>query len=62
MEKSRVKEFEVESQKALSLAFMMCEDALSCCTDKLYTDSLCAGALSLQEAVKMFVALIRDNE
>lgn len=62
MEKTWVKEFEIESQQVVSLAFMSCEDAWLDCNDKLYKNSLYVDVLSLKKTVRIFVALVRGDE
>lgn len=59
MPKPNIQDFEEEAQRIVSLSLAICEGVSANCTDHQQTKALCAATISLQEAVKMFIALAK---
>ncbi len=59
MLKLNIKEFEKESQKLISSAISLCESIAANCNEPQQRTALCSAALSLQEAIKMFIMLAK---
>jgi len=59
MPKINLREFEEESQMFISSALSICEGIAGNCNEPQQKTALCAAALSLQEAIKMFIILAK---